>query len=65
MKTRPKYFKCLSSEFEHLPVPTDREEWIRDRAYQLWVLSRCEYGHDLEHWLEAEAEFSSAYAEEE
>jgi Protein of unknown function (DUF2934) len=32
------------------------EEIIRKRAYQLFELHGCQHGHDMEHWLEAEAE---------
>jgi hypothetical protein len=30
------------------------QEKIRALAYQLFCECGCEYGHDLEHWLEAE-----------
>mgnify|MGYP003395958882 CR=1 FL=1 len=30
------------------------QEEIRALAYQLFCECGCEYGHDLEHWLEAE-----------
>jgi hypothetical protein len=32
------------------------EEIIRRRAYELFELHGCEHGHDVENWLEAEAE---------
>ena len=32
------------------------EEIIRKRAYELFELHGCQHGHDVEHWLEAEAE---------
>jgi IS5 family transposase len=32
------------------------EEIIRKRAYALFEAHGCEHGHDLEHWLEAEAQ---------
>jgi hypothetical protein len=32
------------------------EEIIRKRAYALFESHGCEHGHDLEHWLEAEAQ---------
>ena len=32
------------------------EELIRVRAYQLYEERGCEHGHDLEDWLQAEAE---------
>ena len=34
----------------------DREEQVRLRAYELYVARGGEDGHDLEDWLEAEAE---------
>jgi Protein of unknown function (DUF2934) len=33
-----------------------REEQIRTRAYELYEARGREEGHDLEYWLEAEAE---------
>ena len=32
------------------------EEIIRKHAYELFEQHGCEHGHDLEHWLEAEAQ---------
>jgi Protein of unknown function (DUF2934) len=32
------------------------EEIIRKRAYEMFELHGCQHGHDVEHWLEAEAE---------
>ena len=32
------------------------EEIIRKRAYELFELHGCQHGHDVEHWLGAEAE---------
>ncbi len=29
---------------------------IEQRAYELYELGGCEHGHDVEHWLHAEAE---------
>ena len=34
----------------------DREEQIRVRAYELYVARGGEDGHDVEDWLDAEAE---------
>ena len=36
----------------------DREEQIRVRAYELYVARGGEDGHDVEDWLEAEAEIN-------
>ena len=36
----------------------DREEQIRERAYELYVARGGEDGHDMEDWLEAEAEIT-------
>jgi Protein of unknown function (DUF2934) len=36
----------------------DHEEQIRVRAYELYVARGGEDGHDVEDWLEAEAEIS-------
>jgi hypothetical protein len=38
------------------PTETDIPERIRARAYQLFEERGGELGHDLEDWLEAEAE---------
>ncbi len=35
-------------------LPT--EDQIRRRAYELYVQSGCQHGHDLDHWLQAEYE---------
>jgi len=32
------------------------EEIIQKRAYELFELHGCQHGHDMEDWLEAEAE---------
>ena len=32
------------------------EEIIRKRAYELFETRGCQHGHDMEDWLEAEAE---------
>jgi len=38
-------------------VPSaQREEQIRQRAYQLYEQRGCEHGHDVEDWLMAERE---------
>lgn len=36
----------------------NREELIRCRAYELYEERGREDGHDVEHWLEAEAEIT-------
>ena len=44
------------------------EEIIQKRAYQLFELRGCQHGHDLEDWLQAEADVlgkkTAAVAEE-
>jgi hypothetical protein len=35
---------------------------IAERAHQLWVEKGCRAGHDLEDWLQAEAEFANGPA---
>ena len=40
----------------------DREERIRQRAYQLYEQRGCEHGHDVEDWLMAERELPGAEA---
>jgi len=36
---------------------------IKQRAYELYEQGGCEHGRDLEHWLRAEAEVSTAVSE--
>jgi hypothetical protein len=50
-----------SKRFQHrvtgdLPQ-TVTEDMIRQRAYEIYEARGREEGHDLEHWVEAEAEF--------
>jgi DUF2934 family protein len=33
---------------------TDRAEWIRKRAYEIWESEGRPHGRDMEHWLLAE-----------
>ena len=35
-------------------------EQIRQRAYELYVEGGCQVGKDVEHWLQAEAEFNQS-----
>jgi len=45
----------------HLPIwKPEEEQWIRERAYQLWEKRGCRDGYDLGDWLEAEAEMESS-----
>jgi len=37
----------------------DIQQRIQERAYELFVEGGCEHGHDLEHWLQAEAEVTA------
>jgi len=46
------------STFGHTKVEDDLEEQIRTRAYELYEARGREEGHDLEDWLEAEAEIT-------
>jgi hypothetical protein len=39
-----------------IPDLTQREKQIRLRAYALYESRGCEDGHDLDDWLQAEAE---------
>jgi hypothetical protein len=40
------------------PPSVEREEQIRQRAYQLYEQRGCEHGHDVEDWLIAEREMA-------
>ncbi len=35
---------------------------VRERAYQLWEAAGCGHGHDMEHWLRAEAQITAEQA---
>lgn len=37
----------------------DRERSIRERAYAIWQHQGCPPGHSVDHWLQAEAEFTN------
>jgi hypothetical protein len=47
-----------SSTFGRPAVEDNFEEQIRTRAYELYEARGREEGHDLEDWLEAEAEIT-------
>lgn len=42
--------------------PEVSHDRVAERAYQLYCEGGCEDGHDLEHWLQAEAELAQAVA---
>jgi len=42
--------------------PTDLEEQVRQRAYELYETRGREHGHDREDWLQAEAEIVGSRA---
>jgi hypothetical protein len=46
------------STFGRTNVKDNLEEQIRTRAYELYEARGRESGHDLENWLEAEAEIT-------
>ena len=39
-----------------IPDPTQLEKQVRLRAYALYEFRGCDDGHDLDDWLQAEAE---------
>jgi hypothetical protein len=47
------------STFGRTRVEDNPEERIRTRAYELYEARGREEGHDLENWLEAEAEITA------
>lgn len=47
------------STFGRTKIEDNLEEQIRTRAYELYEANSREEGHDLENWLEAEAEITS------
>jgi len=46
------------STFGRTAAETDRQEQIQRGAYELYEARSREDGHDLENWLEAEAEIT-------
>ena len=42
--------------------PEVSRDRVAERAYELYCESGCEDGHDLEHWLQAEAELARSVA---
>jgi len=36
-------------------METEREQEVRELAYQLWQEEGCPDGYDVQHWLKAEA----------
>ena len=44
--------------FSRTAAEDNREEQIRTRAYELYEARNREDGHDVEDWLEAEAEIT-------
>jgi hypothetical protein len=49
----------MNDEESRIGVSRDR---VAERAYELYCEGGCEDGHDLEHWLQAEAELAQAVA---
>jgi Protein of unknown function (DUF2934) len=46
----------VESQAARMPAPADREQAIREAAYALFEARGCEPGHELDDWLEAEAQ---------
>jgi Protein of unknown function (DUF2934) len=53
----PNLSKTVSTS-SRTAAEADREEQIRVRAYELYVARGGEDGHDMEDWLQAEAEIN-------
>ena len=53
--TRP---RAASSRTKTKPAPAPDASALR--AYQLFEARHCEHGHDVDDWLQAEAELSAA-----
>ena len=49
--------RVLNDEESRIGVSRDR---VAERAYELYCEGGCEDGHDLDHWLQAEAELAQA-----
>ncbi|HEY3839958.1 MAG TPA: DUF2934 domain-containing protein [Bryobacteraceae bacterium] len=48
--------RALASPKKTVTQPVPLEEKIRQRAHELYLQRGCEDGHDVEDWLQAEAE---------
>jgi hypothetical protein len=49
----------LKTQSKRETTPTiDRDERIRQRAFELFQLRGCQDGHDFDDWMQAEAEVS-------
>ena len=48
--------KQAQNKAETAALPERKLEWITQRAYQLFEQRGFEHGHDVEDWLQAEAE---------
>lgn len=46
----------VESQAGRMPAPADREQAIREAAYALFEARGCEPGHELDDWLQAEAQ---------
>lgn len=49
--------RVMNDDESRIGVSRDR---VAERAYELYCEGGCEDGHDLEHWLQAEAELAQA-----
>jgi Protein of unknown function (DUF2934) len=47
-----------SLQYGRTAAEASHEEEVRRRAYELYQARGCREGHDLEDWLEAEAEIN-------
>jgi len=60
---RQDFFGSIPYDFEaddceHFWDNRPLEEEIRPLAYKIWLKAGCPKGHDLEHWVQAEAELA-------
>lgn len=51
--------KDVMKENQSVTGPETVQEEIRTLAYQLFCECGCTYGHDVEHWIEAERQVCS------
>jgi len=64
VKTPPQKNRPLRADKITEPLPSDDPfEFIRRRAYEIWEGSGRPHGQHLEHWRQAELEWSARAAE--
>jgi hypothetical protein len=59
---KDKFERTHSMDSDSSPDTSPTTEEIAARAYEIYLEGGCADGHDLENWLQAEAELTEKYA---